>query len=329
MTAPLLVTDNDAYEWGGRIGVGQMAEVFSGKARSTGARVAIKRLLPALATSPEFVDMFVDEARIGRLLRHENLVAVLDVGMHGEDHCMVLERIDGVGAEALLANLPVSERDAIALHIVERVARALHHLHTLIDPTGQQAQIVHRDVCPNNVVVDVSGVPRLIDLGIAHAAPHLRVTQTQGGVLKGRFSYMSPEQVVGQRPAARDDLFALGAVLYEWLAGQRAFVDDSDFRVLEKVRAVDFVPLDNVRPDLPPVVRAFVARALARDRDDRFTSAQSFAAHLAAAIDAVGERSSAALAAAVSAAFPSVQRRDVVAAALDELEAVPPGATRR
>lgn len=324
-----IASGKDVYELGERIGVGGMAEVFSARAITSGERVAIKRLLPSFAADEEFIRMFIDEARIGCLVDHENLVTVLDLGKSGEAYFMVQEFVDGHPAAAFLDRVSPRERDAMVCHVVWRVALALDHLHTLVDDKGQAALVIHRDVCPNNILVGVDGVPRLIDLGIARAASHLRATKTQAGVLRGRFASMSPEQVRGLPIDGRCDLYALGIVLYEWLGGQRAYTFKSDFELFEKVRKADIVPLRIVRPDVPAVLEHVVARALAVDPDDRYPTAAAMADDLLEVVRELGlERSTAAVAATVARAFPRVGGVGSVGNVLDDLEAVPSGRPR-
>jgi serine/threonine protein kinase len=314
MAGKTISSGKGVYELGERIGVGSMAEVFSARAVTSGERVAVKRLLPSLAADEEFITMFIDEARIGCLVDHE----VLDLGKSGDAYFMVQEFVDGHPAAAFLERVSPRERDAMVCHVVGRVALALDHLHTLVDDKGQAAKVIHRDVCPNNILVGVDGVPRLIDLGIARAASHLR--------------YTSPDLVRGLPLDGRCDLYALGIVLYEWLAGQPAYTFKSDFELLEKVRYVDIVPLRVVRADVPALLNHVVARALAREPDDRYPTAAAMANDLLEAVRELGlERSTAAVAATVARAFPrvgSVGSVGSVGNVLDDLEAVPSGRPR-
>ena len=330
MAEQTITSGKDVYELGERIGVGGMAEVFAARAVRSGERVAVKRVPPSIAADEDFLRMFIDEARIGCLVDHENLVTVLDLGKSGEGYFMVQEFVDGHPAAVFLDRVSPHERDSMVCHVVWRVALALDHLHTLVDDKGQAAKVIHRHVCPNNILVGVDGVPRLlIDLGIAPAASHLRATKTQAGVLRGRVAYTSPDMVRGLPLDGRCDLYALGIVLYEWLAGQPAYTFKSVFELLEKVRNVDIVPLRVVRPDVPALLNHVVARALAREPDDRYPTAAAMADDLLEAVRELGlERSTAAVAATVARAFPRVGGVGSVGNVLDDLEAVPSGRPR-
>jgi len=259
-----------------RIAVGGMAEVFAAKA--FGAEgferiVAIKKILPTLGEDPEFVSMFVDEARIAVQLAHENVVQVLELGKHDESLYIAMEYISGRDVRQLLDRyrrrsepMPIPQ----ACAIVARVCDALDYAHRKTDASGNPLGIVHRDVSPQNVLVSFDGLVKLIDFGIAKAEKRLQ--QTQAGILKGKFSYMSPEQVRGEIVDRRSDVFACGALLWELICGRRLFGGESDIAVLEKVRTAD-VPLPaTVNPAVPKALSNVVLGALAADPRARYQS---------------------------------------------------------
>ena len=259
-----------------RIAVGGMAEVFAAKA--FGAEgferiVAIKKILPTLGEDPEFVSMFVDEARIAVQLAHENVVQVLELGKHDESLYIAMEYISGRDVRQLLDRyrrrsepMPIPQ----ACAIVARVCDALDYAHRKTDASGNPLGIVHRDVSPQNVLVSFDGLVKLIDFGIAKAEKRLQ--QTQAGILKGKFSYMSPEQVRGEIVDRRSDVFACGALLWELICGRRLFGGESDIAVLEKVRTADVPPPATVNPAVPKALSNVVLGALAADPRARYQS---------------------------------------------------------
>ena len=269
-----------------RISVGGMAEVF--KAKSYGqlgfARfVAIKRILPHLAEDQRFVDMFITEAKMAVQLTHANIAQIIELGRHGEDHYIAMEYIGGRDLLSLhhhfrktKAAMPVD----LVSYIGARVAEGLSYAHRKHDPEGEPLGIVHRDVSPQNVLVSWDGDVKLIDFGIAKA--RVRSYQaTQAGVLKGKFGYMSPEQISGAEIDRRSDIFALGTVVHELLTRKRLFHGDNDFITLELVRAAEVDPPSVKNPDVPPELDAIVMKALTRDPDDRYSDASEFAEALA------------------------------------------------
>ena len=257
-----------------RIAVGGMAEVFAAKA--FGAEgfqriLAIKKILPTLGEDPEFVSMFVDEARIAVQLSHANIVQVLELGKHDESLFIAMEYVSGRDLRQLLDRyrrrgepLPIPQACAIAA----RVCEALDYAHRKRDASENPLGIVHRDVSPQNVLVSFDGAVKLIDFGIAKAERRLR--ETQSGILKGKFSYMSPEQVRGGPVDQRSDVFAAGVLLWELICGRKLFTGDSDFAVLEKVRKGEVPPPAGVNPAVPEALSRVVLAALAVEPHDRY-----------------------------------------------------------
>lgn len=272
-----------------RIGSGGMAEVF----RATGEgpdgferAFVIKRIHPHLSHTPEFVRMFVDEAKISARIVHPNVVQVFEFAFHDDSHFIVMEPVDGVDMARLLRRLEERGEVAPATFVAElgrQVCRGLDFAHTLTDADGTPLGIVHRDVTPPNIMVGWNGTVKILDFGLARAAQELRTNLTEAGTLKGKMSYVAPEQLEGRPADARSDVFSLGVVLHELLSGQRLFVGENDLETLQMVREMP-VPRPSLRnPGVKPALEAAVMRALARDPNQRFRSA----ADMADALDAV------------------------------------------
>jgi tRNA A-37 threonylcarbamoyl transferase component Bud32 len=272
-----------------RIGSGGMAEVF----RATGEgpdgferAFVIKRIHPHLSHTPEFVRMFVDEAKISARIVHPNVVQVFEFAFHDDSHFIVMEPVDGVDMARLLGRLEQRGEVAPATFVAElgrQVCRGLDFAHTLTDVAGQPLGIVHRDVTPPNIMAGWNGTVKILDFGLARAAQELRTNLTDAGTLKGKMSYVAPEQLDGQPADARSDVFSLGVVLHELLSGQRLFAGENDLETLRMVREMP-VPRPSLRnPDVKPALETAVMRALARDPNQRFRGA----AEMADALDAV------------------------------------------
>ena len=273
------------YELLERVAVGGMAEVYRG--RVAGAEgfeklVAIKRILPAFARDDRFIALMLTEARIHSALSHRNIVQIHDLGISEDgEYFIVLEYVEGDDLRSLMeaaAELGVQIPDALALHIADELAQALHFAHELKGPEGQPLGIIHRDVSPSNVLISHSGEVKLSDFGIAKRRHEHSVV----GSLKGNLVYMSPEQARRVPLDRRTDVFSLGAVLFEMLTGQkpREITDEATgFRevgsgVVRSARAF--------RPDLSEAYEALLSRALAADPADRFQDAASFGAAIRA-----------------------------------------------
>ena len=261
-----------------RIAVGGMAEVFVAKAFGVEGferLLAIKKILPTMGEDQEFISMFVDEARIAVQLSHANIVQVLELGKHEENLYIAMEYISGRDVRQLLERFRKRGRPMPtpqACLIVAKVCEALDYAHRKRDPRGVPLGIVHRDVSPQNVLVSFEGEVKLIDFGIAKAESRLQ--RTQAGILKGKFSYMSPEQVRGQPVDSRSDIFAVGVLLWELLCGEKLFTGDSDFVVLEKVRNGLVPSPRSVNPELSEALEWVMLKALATEVADRYQHAR-------------------------------------------------------
>ncbi|HEY1695781.1 MAG TPA: serine/threonine-protein kinase [Polyangiaceae bacterium] len=263
-----------------RIATGGMAEVYV--ARRAGPHgfqktVAVKRILPQFARDPDFVAMFVDEARVCARLGHPNIVQVFDFGEQDGELYMAMEYVDGTtGARLIRAAAGRGEEIPldVCLHITLSILRALDYAHTARDDDGKPLDLVHRDVSPGNVLVDRTGAVKLTDFGIARAAEIER--RTDAGQLKGKLGYMSPEQVVGRELDARSDIFTLGIVLAEMLILRPLFSGGKELDVLLRIRDADLGAIDRAGARVPDDVRAVLFRALSRDPALRWPSAAAF-----------------------------------------------------
>ncbi len=265
------------YEIVDELAVGGMARLF--RARTRGPHgfeklVVIKTILPHLAASESFRQMFIDEARIAVRLEHPKIVQILELGTDGDELFIAMELVDGPDVLTMLRGCARAHRRMpmeLAVHIAHEVLDALDFAHEATGDDGKPLGVVHRDISPGNILVSRRGHVKLTDFGIARAAE--RHQKTEAGTLKGKFSYMSPEQVLGREVDARSDLFAVGTVLSEMLTGRHLFNAQSDLDVLIMVRDVKLDRLDKHGADLPGDLREILLGALTRDPDDRYQSA--------------------------------------------------------
>ncbi len=265
------------YELLRRIATGGMAEVYL--ARRAGPHgfqklVAVKRILPQYTRDPDFVAMFVDEARVCARLSHPNIVQVFDFGEQDGELYMAMEYVEGTTGARLVRAASARGDDVpldVCLHIVLSVLRALDYAHSARDDDGRPILLVHRDVSPGNVLIDRSGAVKLTDFGIARAAEIER--RTDAGQLKGKLGYMSPEQVVGRELDARSDIFTVGIVMAELLVLRPLFTGAQDLDVLMRIRDADVSVIDRSGARIPDDVRAVLLRALSRDPALRWPSA--------------------------------------------------------
>jgi eukaryotic-like serine/threonine-protein kinase len=257
-----------------RINVGGMAEVFIAKAFGVEGFeriLAIKKILPTMAEDQEFIAMFIDEARISVQLNHTNIVHIHELGKHNNAFYIAMEYLAGRDLRSILERYRKKKEvmnTAQAVFLASKICEGLDYAHRKKDARGQDLHIIHRDVSPQNILVSYEGEVKLIDFGIAKAAN--RSQKTQAGILKGKFGYMSPEQVRGLPIDRRSDIFAVGVILYEMLTGEKLFVGESDFSTLDKVRNAE-VPLPSTfNAAVPPALERVVLKALAREQEDRY-----------------------------------------------------------
>ncbi len=277
-----------------RLAVGGMAEVFRAKITSSHGFekvVVIKRILPHLAADATFVSMFIDEAKLTAQLTHPKIVQILDFGDVSGQYFTALEYVDGFDSLGLLrvaAQKRVHIPRTLGVFIISELLEALDYAHNARDMEGKPMQIVHRDISPSNIFLSKRGDVKLGDFGIAHA--QRRESRTQAGTLKGKYGYMSPEQVVGRPIDARSDLFAVGVVLAELLTGRRLFTASADLDVLLKVRDVRLDRLDKYGADLPPALDHIVRKTLKKNARERYQSAVEFREALSDYLYSTGQR---------------------------------------
>jgi hypothetical protein len=260
-----------------RINVGGMAEVF--KAKAFGVEgferlVAVKRILPNIAEDEEFIAMFIDEAKIAVQLQHANIAQIFDLGKVEDSYFIALEYVRGKDLRAIFDR--VRQRNEVmpiaqSCYLMMQVCEGLDYAHNKRDAQGKELHLVHRDISPQNVLCGYEGEIKLIDFGIAKAAG--KASKTQAGILKGKFGYMSPEQVRGLPIDRRSDIFSVGIVLYELLTGERLFMGESDFSTLEKVRNVEILPPSSYNKKIPEELERIALKALAKDPEDRYQNA--------------------------------------------------------
>ena len=269
------------YILGERLAAGGMAELF--RAEPVAGRfdgpIVLKRMLPQLASEPDFVSMFIEEARISTRLDHPNIVKVHDFDASDHGLFLVMEMVDGPDLHAVVGHcarlnrtLPPEAVAYIACHVLE----ALDYAHRATSPSGGPLRVVHRDVSPSNIMITRRGHVKLADFGIARASSLGRTREIAQGTLKGKFGYMSPEQVRGEALDGRSDVFSMGIVLAEMLMLKRLFSAVDDVELLLMVRRADLSRLDEHGKHIPRTLDGIIRKALAVDREQRFASAGAF-----------------------------------------------------
>lgn len=270
------------YELLRLIAAGGMARVY--EARLTGPhgfvkRLAVKMMLPELAGDADFVAMLIDEAKIAVKLAHANICQVLDLGLIDGRYYIAMEYVDGADLNRVV-NRSLQEGIAIPYDVVASIGAdicaGLDYAHAKVDEDGYPLRIVHRDVSPANILLSNAGEVKIVDFGVAKAAS--RSQHTTVGVVKGKYQYMSPEQVTGGVLDHRTDIFSTGIVLYETIAGQMMYPEGPD--MLERIRLASMRPLEQLRPSVPRELGEIIRRALARRVQDRFQTAGQLGAAL-------------------------------------------------
>jgi serine/threonine-protein kinase len=261
-----------------KIASGGMAEVF--RAESAGLEgfkkiVAIKRVLPHLSEKKQFIGMFLDEARLSAHLSHSNVAQVFDIGVGDNTYFIVMEYVDGADLKAIIERhkkqnqlVPIEEACLICVRICEGLAYA----HELMDSNGRRIGVVHRDMSPPNVLITRHGEVKIVDFGLAKANSQLE--KSEPGIIKGKFSYLSPEAALGKPVDARTDIFAVGIILWEMLAGRRLFMGETDLETVRQVQAARVPPIRQFNPNVTPQLEAVLARSLAQNPDDRYQTAR-------------------------------------------------------
>jgi serine/threonine protein kinase len=288
MTTPL-----GKYKLVKLIASGGMAEVYLAKQAGAAGfekMVCLKRILPHLARDKQFVDMFLNEARLAAQLDHPNIVSIFDLGEANGNYFIAMEFIDGPSLRAVAKRasergeyLPIPE----LCKIIAMAAGGLEHAHNLTDAQGHPLGLVHRDISPDNILVHRNGAAKVVDFGIAKAANSSGATRT--GTLKGKVAYMPPEQLRGEQLDRRVDVFALGVVLYELLAGKRPWEGDSEVALIGRIMTEEPAPLGDTRTDAPQELLDIVAKALSKDRNARYQNCADLQSELENLLVAMGQ----------------------------------------
>lgn len=258
-----------------RLATGGMAEVFVARREGLHGfqkRVALKRILPQFSSDPDFVGMFIDEARLAAQLEHPNIVQVFDFGTLGEDLVLVMELVDGSNVSRVLRTGPPETPIPwdVALHIAYQTAQALDYAHHAVDDQGRSLEFVHRDVSPANILLTRTGHVKLTDFGIATVRS--RAPTTEDGQVRGKLGYMSPEQVLGRELTGKSDVFTLSTVLAEQLIGEPLFQGESELNVLLQIRDADLRVLARCERRIPQDIRQLVLRGLQKNPEERPTA---------------------------------------------------------
>lgn len=266
------------YEVLNHLATGGMAQIYL--ARQTGLGeferyVVLKTILRERARDQRFITMFLDEAKLAATLNHQNIAQVYEVDQADGAYFMAMEYVHGENARAILETtlkrgwtIPLE----LALMMMTGAAAGLHHAHERKGKQGQPLNIVHRDVSPANIMVGYDGSVKVLDFGIAKAEE--RATKTVGGMIKGKYGYMSPEQCKGKAIDRRSDIFALGICLYELTTLRRAFKGADDFETMKRIVAGDVVLPSMAVPNYPRELEAIILTAMASDPKARFQTAQ-------------------------------------------------------
>lgn len=264
-----------------KVAAGGMAEIYLAKSTAaTGLNkfFAIKRILPQFSNNEDFVAMFKEEAKVCINLNHSNVVSIFDFGIEAGTFYLVMDYVEGRNLRQIINELKKTNKSFTidqALYLVKEAAAGLDHAHRCVDSaTGKPLNITHRDMSPQNVMVSFDGEIKVIDFGIAKA--ETEAESTKAGTLKGKFSYMSPEQAEGQPIDPRTDVFALGIVLWELLANDRLFTGSNEAAILRKVRDCQVPPIRKINPTVPQELERIVMKALAKDKNVRYQTAANF-----------------------------------------------------
>src|SRR5688572_11432306 len=275
--------------------MGGMAEIFLARGASAAGverYVVLKRVLRHRASDVHFMRMFLDEARLAAQLQHPNIAQVYDIGKLGDSYFFTMEYVHGETVRTLLQRshglrrpIPISS----VLSIIAGSAAGLHHAHERKGIDGRHLGIVHRDVSPSNLMVSYEGTVKVVDFGVAKAAH--RSQETQSGTVKGKISYMAPEQCKGGDVDRRSDLFSLGIVMWEMLTTEKLYRRNSDFETMQSIVNDDVPPPSRLRPDVPIEIDHIVMRLLHKDPAHRYQNADE----LHEAIENVAVRTGSAL----------------------------------
>lgn len=266
----------------GLIARGGMAEVYRARSMERKSQlVALKVMRTKLMKEQKYIDMFLAEGQLGRMLHHPNIVETFEGGRHNNIYFFTMEYIMGKDLTHVLRKIQMSNLRLpipVSVYIAQKCAEGLHYAHTLTDNEGKPLNLVNRDVSPSNIRLSYEGDVKILDFGIARARN--RAT-SEIGTLKGKFSYMSPEQIRGLPLDGQTDIFSLGIVLYEMLTMERLFKAESETVLMEKVRQSVIAPPSTINKRISVDLDAVVLKALAREKKERYQTAGEFAADLA------------------------------------------------
>src|SRR5437870_10721381 len=260
-----------------RIAVGGMAEIFL--ARQMGPEgfektVVLKRIRPHLDDKKSFVRMFLNEAKLAAQLNHPNIIQIHDLGKVGDSYFIAMEYLFGRDMRRVIPkaeSMGISFPIVYACKVASQVLEGLYHAHRKTDVEGKPLGIVHRDITPENIFVSFDGGVKVLDFGIAKAANQGEMTRA--GEIKGKLSYMSPEQCMGKPLDHRSDIFSLGVVLYEWVTGFKLFTGESDVAVLKSITDGKIYKPSYFKADVPEQIEQILMRALEKDPAARYQSA--------------------------------------------------------
>jgi len=274
-----------------KLATGGMAEIFLARLLSDGGfekLVCIKRILPHLARDPQFVAMFLDEARVVARISHPNVCQVFELGEIDGQYYIAMEYLAGVPLSVFRRPdyYPIQVEPKLVAAFGMQACEGLHHAHQLRGANGEQLGVVHRDISPQNLFVTLDGIVKVLDFGIAKVQD--QSVRTSTGAVKGTYAYMSPEQLRGEKVDRRADVWALGAVLWETLAQRHLFKRDTEFLTFQAITSDPIPDICEVRPDVPPLLGDTIARALSRDREHRFATARALGEALAQAVGPLG-----------------------------------------
>jgi eukaryotic-like serine/threonine-protein kinase len=244
-------------------------------------KVAIKRILPHLAENPEFITMFVREARLAALLQHPNIVQIFDFGKIDHNYFIAMEYIDGKNLGEILTAMQGGLPIDAAAFIISRVCKGLFYSHTISDEdTAEPLNIVHRDISPQNILISYEGEVKISDFGISKARSEPSLTQA--GVIKGKMAYMAPEQALGSEVDHRTDIYALGLVFHELLSGKRVYRFSTDIEALHAIPNMVIEPIKKLAPQIPDELNRIIMKCVEREREKRYQNAMDLYTDLTA-----------------------------------------------
>jgi serine/threonine-protein kinase len=309
---------------------GGMAAVYLAVARGPAGfnkLLVIKEIRREIAEDPEFLTMFLDEARLAARLNHPNVVQTNEIGCDDGRYFIAMEYVDGQPLSRVLHRLRHDGGFPLGCHLrilIEALA-GLHHAHELCDYDGVPLEVVHRDATPHNVLVGYDGQVKIVDFGIAKALSSS--SETRAGMLKGKVAYMAPEQVLGERLDRRADIFAVGVMLWEAIVGRRLYYGKNDIEIMQQVTGGQIPSPRTIRPGIPARLEAICMTALALRREDRFGSAADLMGSLESFLEEQGDRSTVRSAGKLIAMHFSAERARVKGIVETQLQALTHSAT--